>query len=235
MYQHYGGGMPMPGMGGGGGGGWMPGMGGGGGGGMPPPTGAMQDPAEVQAKSRQVVVAGQTPNTSYTNYVNGVDEFAKGITDYGNGDDVVILRTGVDGQLVDPGRRRAKEASSMSVEELNRANKYMIKAVDEFRRRTKQMDLVGMDPGRSGLPSMHVLDVSRMTSTHPHADKIHHGRRNEQVAPLYDSWNHLLYSNLRDIAFAEQQRKTEQVRKMVDSAPEGSPYHNGVEAFPDPL
>ncbi len=185
--------------------------------------------------ARQVIVAGHTPNTSYDSFVNGIDEFSQGITDYGKSDDVVILRTGVDGNLPDPGRRRMKEAGSMTAQELNRANKYMIKAVDEFRRRTKQMDVLGTDPSKSGLPSIHVLDVSRMSSSHPHAKDIHHGRRNERVAPLYDHWNHLLYSNLRDLAAAEERRKVFKNMREIKSAPEGSPYHNGVESFPDPL
>jgi hypothetical protein len=69
-----------------------------------------------------------------------------------------------------------------------------------------------------------------MTNTHPHAKNIPNGRRNEQVASLYDHWNHLLYSNLRDIAAAEHKRKT-QLQYLVETAPEGSPYHNGVETF----
>ena len=255
QYQSFGGmgmgmGMQGPGMGGPGPNGGMPGPGPGGtGGGYNPNLGTAgpgggpnPNITQVKAAGRQVVVAGHTPNTSYDTFVNGIDEFSRGITDYGNKDDVVILRTGIDGNLPDPSRRRmnmndsnTRNDNDMTPDQLKQANRYVIRAVDEFRRRTKQMDVTGTDPTKSGLPSIHVLDVSQMTSSHPHANQIHHGRRNEQVAPLYDHWNHLLYSNLKDLANAELQRKSLMVRTLVESAPRGSPYHNGVQSFPDPL
>jgi len=208
---------------------------GGGGGIAPTGTGKVLDTGGVPtAGPRQVVVAGQTPNTDLETYIEGIDEFNRGITDYASENDVVILRTGFETntQVASTGGRRAKETvQKMSPHELNKANKYLIKSVDEYRRRTKQMDMVGNDPTRSGLPSIHILDISHMTNTHPHAKHIPHGRRNEQVASLYDHWNHLLYSNLRDIAAAERKRKT-QMQHWVESAPKGSPYHNGVETFP---
>lgn len=205
------------------------------GGGVVPTGKALTNTGGVPAAGqRQVVVAGQTPNTDLETYIQGIDEFNRGITDYASENDVVILRTGFETntQVASTGGRRAKETvKKMTTHELNKANRYIIKSVDEYRRRTKQMDMVGNDPARSGLPSIHVLDISHMTNTHPHAKHVAHGRRNEQVASLYDHWNHLLYSNLRDIAAAERKRKT-QMQHWVESAPKGSPYHNGVEIFP---
>jgi hypothetical protein len=184
-------------------------------------------------QQRQVIVAGHTPNTDLDTYIEGIDDFNSGITDYASENDIVVLRSGFESneQGATTGGRRMKEnVKKMSAQELNSANKYLIKSVDEYRRRTRQMDLAANDPAKSGLPSIHVLDVSLMTNTHPHAKSIPNGRRNEQVASLYDHWNHLLYSNLRDIAAAEHKRKT-QLQYLVETAPEGSPYHNGVETF----
>jgi hypothetical protein len=123
-----------------------------------------------------------------------------------------------------------KSNSEMIPDEIQHVNNYMIKEVDEYRRRTKQMDIVGYDPTNSDLPRLNILDVSFMTPSNPHGGRIGHGRRNEQISNIYDHWNHLLYSNMRDMAKAEQIRKSQRV--LHESAPEGSPYHNGPQVLP---
>lgn len=211
-----------------GGGGYGGGGGGYGGGGMmnppPPPMMPAAPKSYYPTAQRQAVVTGLSPRLSYDEYTNKLDDFGRGITDYGNSDDVVILRTGFDTNEASTGGRRANESDSMTKDEIMKANAYMIKSVDEYRRRTKQLDLVSYDPAKGDLPNIHILDVSFMTHSHPHADKVSHGRRNEQVASMYDHWNHLLYSNLRDLAAAEVKRKRS--KTLLDTAPEGSPYNS---------
>lgn len=205
-------------------------------GGTYPTSGETRMVNDTGGTGRQAIIGGVTPDTDLDTYMNSINEFTSAITDYGHENDIVVLRSTFEtnNDQASPAhfRRRmnADARPKMDKEELQQANRFLIKSVDEYRRRTRQMDMLGNSPEKSGLPSIHVLDVSHMSNSHPHSKHIPHGRRNEQVASLYDHWNHLLYSNLRDIAMAERKRKM-QKQHLIDTAPEGSPYHNGVETF----
>lgn len=134
--------------------------------------------------------------------------------------------------------RRTEETDSMTAEEIEKANDFMSQSIHEYRRRTKQTDILTYNPLISQKPQLHFLDVSRMTSTHPHAKasspENDHGRKLCQAngydtAPMVDTWNHVLYSNMRDIAMAQMAGQTgPQARTM--GAPPGSPY-----SYPIPL
>jgi hypothetical protein len=202
----------------------------------------------VQPQGRQMIVAGMSPNMSYEQYCNQFNDFGRGLVDNINPNDVVVLRSGMAPHGACAGcatcGRRTKESQVMSQDELKAANDYMIRAVDEYRRRTRQLDMTQYDPSRSGKPNIHFLDVSSMTYSHPHAQASspdnEHSRKlcqsqQMQTAPMYDSWNHLLYSNMRDLAAAEMgqaQGPGGLSSPFYQSAPQGSPYQNGVPFYP---
>ena len=195
-----------------------------------------------------MIVAGMSPNMSYEQYCNQFNDFGRGLVDNINPNDVVVLRSGMAPHGACAGcatcGRRTKESQVMSQDELKAANDYMIRAVDEYRRRTRQLDMTQYDPSRSGKPNIHFLDVSSMTYSHPHAQASspdnEHSRKlcqsqQMQTAPMYDSWNHLLYSNMRDLAAAEMgqaQGPGGLSSPFYQSAPQGSPYQNGVPFYP---
>lgn len=181
--------------------------------------------------NRQFVVAGLNPNVPYNQYVNNVDSFGQGITNYVDQNDIVIMRTGVSPLGQYGNRRRTKATNIMSSAELSRANQYLHKSINEYRRQAKQMDYVNYDPSKSGLPYVHILDVTHMTETHPLADPRARARKVEQAPNLFEHWSHLLYSNMRDMAAAEVAKQSPEFQIHAKTAPEGSPYHNSVREF----
>merc|ERR1712176_1643552 len=136
----------------------------------------------------------------------------------------------------------------MTLEEVQITNAYMSKSIQEYRRKTKQMDLLNYDPQYSLRPQIHFLDVSTLTHNHPHTreyyDKVESVEKMEKRpekrrklcenlnnAPMVDSWNHVLYSNMRDMARAEQ--RAANVPPQLNyraGAPLGSPYAAAVPA-----
>lgn len=183
---------------------------------------------QPQVQTRQFIVAGLNPNQSYDAYCNNFNQFGQNLMTVAQPNDIVMMRSAVTPYGSCGGRRRAKEA--MSDQDIQRANEYMHKAIDEFRRRNQQSDLKSHDPSQSNAPQFHMLDVSHMTRTHPHAvaasaSKDHaHGRKlcqrqGVQVAPMVDSWNHALYTNMRDIAFAQPQPMYAQPQQVVMGPP----------------
>ena len=204
----------------------------------------------IQPQGRQFIVAGMSPNMSYQDYCQQFNNFGRGLVDNINPNDVIVMRSGMAPHGACAGcascGRRTKESTVMSQDEIKAANDYMIRAVDEYRRRTRQLDITQYDPSRSGKPSIHFMDVSSMTYSHPHAQASspdnEHSRKlcqsqQMQTAPMYDSWNHLLYSNMRDMAAAEMAQASGGGgggfgSPFYQSAPQGSPYQNGVAFFP---
>lgn len=185
------------------------------------------------ASGRQVIVGGVTPNQPYNSYVDDVNQFGRSIASSVDPNDIVIMRTGVAVPNAHNGHRKTKRSDAMTREEIDRANDYLHRSVDEFRRRTRQSDLLSLDPHKSKVPYVHVLDVSHMTHKHPISQEGRKSGRDLEKAPnLYDHWNHLLYSNLRDIAVAEMARNSVLVKSRQQSAPPGSPYHNEIPLFP---
>lgn len=176
---------------------------------------------------RQFIVGGVTPNQPYTDYVNAVDGFGRTVTNNVDSNDIVVLRTGAIIPEAYDGGRRTQRSDSMSEQEIDQANKYLHRSVDEFRRRTRQSDLLTYDPNKSKMPFVHILDVSHMTNAHPLSKVGPEGRRDlARVPNLFDHWNHLLYTNMRDIAAAELARNSESFQSMEKGAPPGSPYQN---------
>merc|ERR1712038_998827 len=117
--------------------------------------------------------------------------------------------------------------------EIAKANGHLHRSVEEYRRRTRQADLLSYDPEKSKLPYVHVLDVTHMTHTHPLASEGETENHDvEQVPNLYDHWNHLPYTNLRDMARAEVARNSSAMKAKQQVAPPGSPYENNVPLFP---
>ena len=183
------------------------------------------------ASGRQFVVAGLTPNQSYGNFVQGVDQFGRTVMNTVDANDIVVLRTGAAVPPTYGGTRRTQKSEAMSLEEIGDANNYLYKAVDEYQRRTRQTDLLTYDPAKSRLPYVHILDVAHMTHSHPLANEEEGSAKHrdlKSLPDLYDHWNHLLYSNMRDMAAAELARKSAQIQAKQHSAPPGSPYENSV-------
>mmetsp|Transcript_22113 Transcript_22113/g.25585 ORF Transcript_22113/g.25585 Transcript_22113/m.25585 type:complete len:712 (-) Transcript_22113:24-2159(-) len=183
---------------------------------------------------RQFVVGGVTPNQPYQSYVDNIDQFGQTVTNTVDANDIVVLRTGVVVPEAYGGQRRTKRSTFMTQEEVEEANDHLHKSVDEYRRKARQSDFLSYDPVKSRLPYVHVLDVTHMTHSHPLAHAGAKGHRDLSKVPnLYDHWNHMLYTNMRDIAKAELARKSsEHLRRTQESAPPGSPYHNSIPLFP---
>ena len=182
------------------------------------------------SSGRQVIVGAVTPNQSYDQYVQSVDQFGRTITNVVDPNDIVILRTGAAVPQAYGGVRKTQKSDAMTQSEIEQANNYLHRAVEEYRRRTRQGDLLSYDPAKSKLPYVHVLDVAHMTHNHPLSTGDH---RDLAKAPnLYDHWNHLLYSNLRDMAKAELARNSAEMKTKQQGAPPGSPYENNVPLFP---
>ncbi len=176
---------------------------------------------------RQFIVGGVTPNQPYNDYVQAIDGFGRTVTNTVDSNDIVVLRTGAVIPEAYGGTRRTQRSDIMSEEEIEQANKYLHRSVDEFRRRTRQSDLLTYDPNKSKMPFVHILDVSHMTNAHPLSKAGPEGHRDLAKVPnLYDHWNHLLYSNMRDIAAAELARNSQLFQSMQKAAPPGSPYQN---------
>mmetsp|Transcript_23837 Transcript_23837/g.35435 ORF Transcript_23837/g.35435 Transcript_23837/m.35435 type:complete len:1035 (+) Transcript_23837:104-3208(+) len=177
---------------------------------------------------RQIIVGGVTPNQPLPGYVEAVDNFGRTITNTVDQNDIVVLRTGAVVPEAYGGTRRTQQGSDiMTEEEIDQANKYLHRSVDEFRRRTRQSDILSYDPNKSKMPFVHILDVSHMTNAHPLSKAGPEGRRDLKSVPnLYDHWNHLLYTNMRDMAAAELARNSESFKSKQQEAPPGSPYEN---------
>lgn len=184
--------------------------------------------ADTQPQARQFIVAGMSPRMTYEEWCAQVNNFGQGSRYMGN-NDIVMMRTAVQPTCNCCGGRRTKEGM-MSPEDIQKANDYLIKSVDEYRRNTKQFDPVNYDPSASGLPIMHVLDVSHLTDSHPFSngepsgDEKSHDRRlcaAQQGSPV-EYWNHMMYNNMQDMAAAELARANQQ--HMTGTAPPGSPY-----------
>jgi hypothetical protein len=202
---------------------------------------------------RQIVIAGLSPNMSYDAFCQQFNAFGGGIAGAVNPADIVMVRsavqqhgacfasttipaentttaTTVTSSSEPNNARRTKEI--MSDEEISKANDFMAKSIDEYRRRTRQMDLLSHDPNKSMMPRIHMLDVSYMTHSHPHArassPENNHGRKlceqqGMQTAPMYDYWNHVMYSNMKDMAAAElMQQQQQQQQQFVQSAPQSN-------------
>jgi len=208
----------------------------------------------AQQQPRQFIIAGASPNQSYEEWCRQFDQFGQTVTSKVNPNDIVVMRSAVvplgscNCQNCNNGRKMqeqelkdGKGREYMSMQEVEMANAYMTRSIDEYRRRTKQMDLLNYDPELSQMPRIHFLDVSKMAHTHPHAQKslseAHGGRKLCQQSgfdsSIYDSWNHMLYTNMKDMALAEKLAPTDpQVQAMRQAAPLGSPYSY---AAPPPL
>jgi len=198
---------------------------------------------------RQAIIAGMNPNMSYDEWCQQQNQFGRGVMDYVQPNDVVMMRTGMQPhgscgcQQCGGGYRKLRgEGDAMDSIDIEKANNFLIKTVDEYRRLTGQSDPVSPKPWASNFPKIQVLDVTEMTMKHPHAKasstENDHGRKlcqqsMRQTAPMYDSWNHVLYSNLRDVAAAErnQQRQPVQQQPVQMYTPQqrmsmGIPYFN---------
>lgn len=184
------------------------------------------------ASGRQFIVGGVTPNQPIDQFVNSIDQFGRTVTNTVDSNDIVVLRTGVAvPEAYEGNRRRTKKTNAMTQEEIQEANDYLHRSVHEYRRRARQTDLLSYDPAKSKMPYVHVLDVAHMTHSHPLANAGPEGRRHlEKVPNLYDNWNHLLYTNMRDIAAAELARQSK-INAKQHSAPLGSPYENAIPIY----
>eukprot|EP00559_Dactyliosolen_fragilissimus_P002329 CAMPEP_0184860998 /NCGR_PEP_ID=MMETSP0580-20130426/5784_1 /TAXON_ID=1118495 /ORGANISM="Dactyliosolen fragilissimus" /LENGTH=943 /DNA_ID=CAMNT_0027358319 /DNA_START=360 /DNA_END=3191 /DNA_ORIENTATION=+ len=213
----------------------------------------------IMPTQRQVVVAGMSPNMSYEEWCRQFDQFGQGVHNYGRPNDVVFMRSAVTPhgscgcmncgggyrqrklQLRQQSQRITKN-NIMGDEDLQRANDYMIKTIDEYRRRTRQFDNASYDPLSSKAPKIHFFDVTHMTNTHPHVLETlekgeEHGRKlcqrrglqGLQSAPMYDAWNDMFYSQLRDLAAAETKRNFMTEKGLVEptSSSQGSIYSYG--------
>jgi len=183
---------------------------------LPPqqlPPQQLQQPFQMQ--NRQVIVAGMNQNQSYEDFCRQYDAFGGAVSRSVNPNDIVFMRSGVPPHgscACQQCNRRTEEEKSMTVEEIQMANEYMAHTIDQYRRRTRQTDLLNYNPIISQKPQIHILDVSHMSSSHPHAKastpENDHGRKLCQAqgwntAPQVKWWNNMLYSNLKDMARAE--------------------------------
>lgn len=182
---------------------------------------------------RQFIVGAISPKQSYDQFVQSVDQFGRTITNTVDPNDIVVLRTGANVPHAFGGVRRTRKSDDMTESEIEQANHYLHRSVEEYRRRTHQSDLLSYDPEKSKLPYVHVLDITHMTHTHPLSDGKQKGHRDLKNVPnLYDHWNHLLYSNMRDMARAELARNSPKMKAKRQAVPPGSPYENSAPLFP---
>lgn len=197
---------------------------------------------------RQAIIAGMNPNMSYDEWCEQQNQFGRGVMNYVQPNDVVMMRTGMQPhgscgcQQCGGGYRKLRgEGDAMDSTDIEKANNFLIKTVDEYRRLTGQSDPLSPKPWASNFPKIQVLDVTEMTMKHPHAKassaENDYGRKlcqqsMRQTAPMYDSWNHMLYSNLRDVAAAERnQQQPNQQQSVQMNTPQqrmsmGIPYFN---------
>jgi len=189
-------------------------------------------PQDFVKQNRQIVMAGQG-DTNYADWCKQFDAFGQRVNQAVNPQDIVMMRSAVPphGSCgCQTCGRRTEEKDTMTEEEIIMANDYMARSIAKYRRRTGQTDLLTYNPMQSQKPQIHMLDVSHMTRSHPHAKassaENDHGRKLCQAqglttAPMVDSWNHLFYNNMKDMAMA-QSYAVPQVRTMA--APPGTPY-----------
>lgn len=199
-----------------------------------------QQQYQAAGTGRQFIVAGTGANTyNYDQYCNDIRQFQAGVRNYANPNDVVMYRTAVPQfgacgcQSCPGGRRHLEEGTRrMSEEEIDRANDFMIKSVDEYRRQTRQYELSNhYHPSGQVGPKEHILDVRKLTMTHPHAVKAEgkHGRHlcaaaGMSTAPQFDTWNHMLYSNMKDIAAQEAYQRAVGPQIQAMNIPPTNPY-----------
>lgn len=198
-----------------------------------------EDPQYFPKQNRQIFVAGQR-SVGYDQFCEQFDTFGQTVNQAVNPQDIVFMRSAMP-QHGSCGcqacGRRTEEVHNMTEEEITMANGYMARSIHTYRRRTRQMDLLTYSPILSQKPRIHMLDVSHMTRSHPHAiassAKNDHGRKlcqaqGMKMAPMVDSWNHLLYSNMQDMAMAQSQA-VPHVRTMA--APPGTPYSYAIPQY----
>jgi hypothetical protein len=187
------------------------------------------------ASTNQFIVAGITPQQSLPNYVNNVNQLSQTITNTVNPNDVVVLRTGALMPEAYGGVRRTQENDFMNEAEMKEANRHLHRSIDEYKRRTRQNNVFSYDPAKSKMPLVHVLDVTHMTHSHPLSKESEGGKEHrnlENTPDLFAHWNHLLFTNMRDMARAQLARNSAANKSKQESAPPGSPYHNAVPMFP---
>jgi len=213
---------------------------------------------QIPDQNRQIIMAGLNPNLSYEQWCQQYNTFGQQVGQYVNPNDIVVMRSAIAPhgscgcQRCGGFRRRTEEAGnttralkegehSMTLEEIELANKYMIESINEYRRRTKQHDLLAYSPHISGKAQIHFLDVSHMTHSHPHAKAStgdsDHGRKLCQAqgldtAPMVDSWNHMFYSNMKEMARG-QVAAGAAPQVWNKNAPPGSPYSYAYAASPN--
>lgn len=194
-----------------------------------PGQGSQPQPQPFQMQPRQIVMTGMSQKQTYDEFCRNHDQFGQTVNSVVNPNDIVFMRTappphGSCG--CQQCGRRTQEENSMTEKEIVMANDYMIQSIDHYRRNTRQTDLRNYSPITSQKPQIHVLDVSNMSRSHPHAKssnpKNDHGRKLCQAqgwdtAPQVKWWNNMFYSNLRDMAAAEM------ARPQVQYQPQYSP------------
>lgn len=191
---------------------------------------------------RQFIVAGTGANArSFDQYCNDLLGFQNGVRQYVNPNDVVMYRSAVPqfgacncqncpfgGRLLQEG----EDNEGMPEEDIMKANAFLHKSVDEYRRRTKQYELSNFyHPNGQVGPKEHVLDITAMTQSHPHSQKAggKHGRHLCQqggfnAAPPVNAWNHMLYTSMRDIAAQEAYQRSIAPQMQQMNIPPNNPY-----------
>ena len=158
--------------------------------------------AAPMGDQRSIVVAssGYSQQGNYPDYVdhfNGYRHLAESVI---KPDDILIHRTLPPEHVTCDEFRHLRQ--TMSNEDMELANRFTIQSIHEMRNTHE------MRPRPEGHPDIHILDVSHMTSKHPHATQdgmrqLKCGEGNTS-SEIHDGWNNLLFSMLNDIEAGER-------------------------------